>query len=304
MLEETRAVAANPPTSRMWRLGAPERGRSLGATLRARSNGGYAARTLRPRIVDRRTKEALRLRRHDVYGQRMLHAAMLLPLLLLPLALSGCGTIMRSTVGESEKDRRYLAVRMDAFLLYEYCRPAESGSWDPFPKMWPLAPITIVDLPLAIVIDTLCLPIDWYHYAKLSSDEEFWRDVLAGESVPSAKDCARHFASSGARSVGLGDPRVTGKGLDVLAHIACSEDYGVRFSLEALLQHKQLAPATWVFLYDYAIGKPRELPFTWDALFRSPAMPPEYFQIVADDDDPAHGLSLAGHPGAPPDTLR
>lgn len=222
--------------------------------------------------------------------------------------LPGCGTLIRSAERSDTKDNRFLALRIDLNLLYMYWSPSSDGSWNFVGKMWPLTPITLVDLPIAVVIDTLSLPVDWYQYAKGNNDVAFWKEVLPGNSTPSVQECMGHLSPRAAQYVNgtLYKGTVSGSALDILAHVCCLQPSGP-FSYnmpDGVAAHKNLSPETWVFIYNYAASKTGYCRFSWNALLCNPSMPPKYFTLLAADDSPRYWMGLATNPSAPPDTLR
>ncbi|MFA6172798.1 MAG: YceK/YidQ family lipoprotein [Kiritimatiellales bacterium] len=89
---------------------------------------------------------------------------MMFVLFLLPL-LTGCGTFFMRTGWRNELSdvpRFYPASYMDGVLLIAPCNPnfAEKS----MPSRLGMTCIGLVDLPISIVTDTLCIPLDIWVY--------------------------------------------------------------------------------------------------------------------------------------------
>lgn len=77
-------------------------------------------------------------------------------LILASLLLTGCGTITTLRDDRDPKVRTYVysGVRMDCFVLKEIADPDTAY----FLPKWMAAPFVVVDVPLSVCADTVCLP--------------------------------------------------------------------------------------------------------------------------------------------------
>ena len=90
-------------------------------------------------------------------------------LALFCILLTGCGTIARCSKG-SDLPRIYGATRFDCYFLY--------GCWSPFrqkssiidvSEFYYLTPFAIIDIPLAMILDTALLPWGVYDHYKIET---------------------------------------------------------------------------------------------------------------------------------------
>lgn len=225
------------------------------------------------------------------------------------VALTGCGTFIR--LGQNrEKDMRYAATRCDAALLSAYWEPSGNGSWNPVSGMWFLSPITLVDMPLAVTVDTVLLPHDWHTYRRNVDAEGFWRATLTSTSaLPSVAECVAHctpYSRSIIDKTVYDDyaGKVTGDTLDLLVRMAgATNENTACISLSGIARHKNLHSSTWLSLYQIAQNGPPNY-FLLVTLARSPAMPPEYYPILAKQGSYEVRKSLAVNPSTPPEVLQ
>lgn len=105
--------------------------------------------------------------------------------------LTGCGTIFRPE-SKYVTDTRFASTRCDFDYLHRYFTPSGNGTWDPIAGCWLLTPVTVIDLPFALVIDTFCYPIDAKDYRKAMTDKMFWRQAFQTGSID-AEEVPRHL---------------------------------------------------------------------------------------------------------------
>ncbi|WP_417910287.1 YceK/YidQ family lipoprotein [Candidatus Electronema sp. PJ] len=92
-------------------------------------------------------------------------------LLGMSITLTGCGTII--SVGthihssediRKEEDMRFTATRTDAYWMKRLVKDCFATTYNENYVACPAMPIPLVDLPFAIILDTVTLPYDWYRY--------------------------------------------------------------------------------------------------------------------------------------------
>jgi uncharacterized protein YceK len=88
---------------------------------------------------------------------------------LVAASVSGCGTMMRPVMKEDNNVRVYPATRFDGEFIGAAVvgKPVlgmdSEGGWEPLNRVvWSSAQLVcgLVDLPISLVIDTVCLPYD------------------------------------------------------------------------------------------------------------------------------------------------
>lgn len=98
-------------------------------------------------------------------GDRMLKLA----LVTLGLALSsGCATAITRFGATAPYDHFYVATRMDGTMYREAWHGSDLFHGGPVSFLL-LAPLITIDLPVSLVADTLCLPLDAIRYGGLES---------------------------------------------------------------------------------------------------------------------------------------
>lgn len=111
-------------------------------------------------------------------------------LLTLVLLAGGCGSLFRHPM-EDERDTRLASTRTDMewFRVYwggpRHKLDFEGGN------TW-LTPITVVDLPFAVVRDAVSYPYAAWSYHAHLEDERFWEGVFRDGAVP-AEGLRRHW---------------------------------------------------------------------------------------------------------------
>lgn len=229
-------------------------------------------------------------------------------LLILYSLTSGCGTILRTGL-ERDTDLRYAATRADIALLKEYWSPSGNGSWNPVRGMWFMTPITVLDVPFAVVYDTILLPRDSKNFSKNSAAEVFWRNILdspsalptVAQSTPYCTPYAStiinhelHYDYSG---------RISAETIDLLTQLAIDRNLiKCGISLHGIAAHKNLRLDTWMSIYE---NSKNEAP-NYDLLkilARNPATPPEMFAVLSKHSNYYVIEELAMNPSTPPEVL-
>jgi uncharacterized protein YceK len=75
--------------------------------------------------------------------------------------LAGCGLVVKYTDYSDMKSPVYAATIYDTKFIYEVFWGAESGPITTS-DFWPLTPFAVVDLPIALVVDTVAIPFDMH----------------------------------------------------------------------------------------------------------------------------------------------
>ncbi len=103
---------------------------------------------------------------------------------------SGCGTTYRGMT--SDYDKRYWATKYDLGIS----RPPDTAD------MYAVYPFPWIDLPFALVFETITFPFDQAHYSRSMREMAFWRDALKTNAVTLLfSDYERHFTEAGMRAL-------------------------------------------------------------------------------------------------------
>jgi uncharacterized protein YceK len=229
-------------------------------------------------------------------------------LVALLVMTTGCASIMKfetySKPVDSRMDRIYCATRGDLYLLFMYWAPSSGGNgqWGISPEgCWFLTPITLVDLPLAMALDTVLLPVDIFLCLKESADSKagerrdreaiaFWREAIETGNLPRS-DASLYFTDQaqfyikkelqdGGRTIGA----------DILAAlVSLSTSNHVETMLADLSRYPHLPQAECRRLYQWQESRPLkygDIPSVWHALATNPATPLDIVETLARNGDP------------------
>lgn len=114
---------------------------------------------------------------------------------LVALSVSGCGTMMRPVM-KDDNVRLYPATRFDAEFIGSALvgKPVlgmdSEGGWEPLNRVvWSSAQLVcgLVDLPISLVIDTVCFPYDLWTRKEVTANptSEGIRRPVDGSPSPS-----------------------------------------------------------------------------------------------------------------------
>lgn len=206
--------------------------------------------------------------------------------LAITAALSGCGSVVRFTM--ETPDRRYLATRTDATALRD-CWPwsRDYGEWISCRDFWWFTPAFLIDLPLALVLDTVAYPFDAVSYPGNMESVAVWKEALAtGTAKYSQEQYLSHFNTYTARLIAEDmshgpEPRMTAALLDILRSVSTG-DKTTKYNdhiLWSVAGHPNISRRTFDAILPMARAKAKERDWVLlSCLARNPAMPSGYYR--------------------------
>lgn len=224
---------------------------------------------------------------------------------LLLIFSTGCGTFSRCFEGHvtARPDPRYYSTKVDLKLL-----TTEPNDWV---NLRPFAPIFIIDMPFAVVLDTICLPVDQYYYMNHREIEIYWMDVLDGKGGSDGKRSAYYFDGYAFCFIisKIEKNEIGGESLDKL--------YGALLKIESsdfvivnrkgnligiIAENKILLEKTYEKIFSYA--KSNNHIGILKCIARNPSMPEEYYSKLYDINNIGIMYSLACQNPSTPEKIK
>ncbi len=209
------------------------------------------------------------------------------------LLLTGCGTVVRFTGGNGEGHIFYEATRTDIDGIRNLTQPPPHVDFSLVPS-WLLLPFPVIDLPFAVVLDTVLLPYDAYRYRKARkmdafalAQARFWEDAFDRDAITTA-DALRNLTLPTGEQVlraleaGRGGTNVTG----VLLELAVAQNRPD--VVVALSKHPRLAPdhCRRILIWSQAAGQSEgEVAYIPFHLARNPAAPSDMLTAFVTSSD-------------------
>lgn len=116
---------------------------------------------------------------------------------ILILFMSGCGTLfVRSS--HRPPETIYPATLLDLYLLESYWFKEPKGGFNFIDGAKIYTPMTLIDLPIATVTDTLFLPSDIYQSKRAKRERSFWQKVFeANKDISKKEEYKKHLGPVG-----------------------------------------------------------------------------------------------------------
>jgi uncharacterized protein YceK len=87
-------------------------------------------------------------------------------MVFLILLMSGCATLIVKSTTASPREKYYMGTKVDASILAQPFHCSKETDVCEAVKTWPyLWPLALVDLPLSMVLDTMCFPFEYQKQA-------------------------------------------------------------------------------------------------------------------------------------------
>lgn len=243
---------------------------------------------------------------------------------------TGCASMHRFSdqiIDKAKPLPPYWATTFDAAVIVHAPAAAAKGTDMIFngPAAAMFGGMALLDLPLALVTDTVCLPYDGYQYLRYDGDVAFWNAFLSGTNDASVRACRQHLTRYTGPMIRkrLPGAKLTESQLTTLLDIRClhyglaqcgnlSEAQAMRLWTEAqdsasmddycvkrnLALNARVPPNVALRLSEDA-----DRGLVW-AVAGNPQLPSRRILELSKSDQSELLQALAGNPSTPEDTLR
>lgn len=198
-----------------------------------------------------------------------------------------------------EKDMRFFATEMDIYLLKEYWTDTgtgRSGAWFSLGGVKIMTPVTLLDLPIALILDIVQYPSDAKKYRTINRAEEFWRNSFSN-GVFSAGDPSLHFIGHTYWLIDELIKRNKGKVEDAIIDrvFELSMSNKVAGLLIALSDYPYISEMQCQALYQWQKFRPPNDSYTLGIqrnLARNPNTPPDLLRLLASSQDDSTRITV------------
>ena len=227
--------------------------------------------------------------------------------MLAGLLTTGCGTVARFTGEAGNNYTLYQATRTDLDAIHNCLQPPPHINFGLVPG-WLVVPFPIIDLPFAVVVDTVLLPYDTCRYrkAKKAGQEQaiashYWCEAFQTDTI-TAEEAARYFTGGTQDQIflELRDGSVKPNVLTVVYDLAMAQN--TTELLVALSAHGGLSQDQCRALYAWQLaGGDSQIQYN---LARNPATPLDMLTLFAVSPDELLCWAVADSGRIPWPTLR